>query len=401
MALSSEWRIGFEVEVVLDDLMRPDLFPQSEGPMDMASHRYCKEVASCLRFHTGLKWSAPRTKKFKPGFYVLPEYGLDPLEWPEGLIAGVELLTPPVPIDEAEEIRGIIARAIEALDGLFNFETGTRTSEFGWHINVDAGNHRLDPARFMIGAREMEALFSSYRYPSPYAAPQRHAFGVPLLKHLHADPAAKLVQNPYWQNFLSAHRGEGKQYAANFGKLSSGYLELRHYSTPLFLQDVPLRTLLNPLLLPFQMDHETAERLMERQIHVFQLLQSWLVELKPRLSHRWGPRTGIACVENGHIYLDEEPVAQTLWNGDLTITLLGNRRWSAPAVIPRIPLEGMFDGLALLALDVAESRETNGRGGLPVGSPTFRREITDLRRRLAKAPPFQFTEMGLAPWWRL
>ncbi|MCV2864839.1 hypothetical protein [Defluviimonas sp. WL0075] len=69
--ISRDWQIGFEIEVVLDDLA--DLrFSDSEG-MDIATASYCKRVADILRRATGHKWTAPRTKPRSNGFYVVPE----------------------------------------------------------------------------------------------------------------------------------------------------------------------------------------------------------------------------------------------------------------------------------------------------------------------------------------
>src|SRR3546814_17596973 len=65
--------------------------------------------------------SAPTKSPQRPGFYVVPEYGLDPLNWPECRLAGVELLTPPLPLDEAEAVRTELYEAIYEIDGDFNF----------------------------------------------------------------------------------------------------------------------------------------------------------------------------------------------------------------------------------------------------------------------------------------
>lgn len=71
-------------------------------------------VTAQLRERTGRSWSAPSGSPQRPGFCVIPEYGLDPLNWPEDRLAGVELLTPPLPLDEAEAVRTELIEAIEA-----------------------------------------------------------------------------------------------------------------------------------------------------------------------------------------------------------------------------------------------------------------------------------------------
>ena len=92
------WRVGFEVEVVLGELGDPRFDCELDGPMDVASLAYCKAVAQHLAEATGYSWKArnPETRWSRPGFYVVPEYDLDPLHWPYGRYAGVELLTPPL-----------------------------------------------------------------------------------------------------------------------------------------------------------------------------------------------------------------------------------------------------------------------------------------------------------------
>ena len=91
---SKPWRAGFEIEVVLGDLDDRRFEYANEDPMDMASPQYCQAVASRLRAITGRDWRAPSRPPRRPGFYVVEEYDLDPLDWPYGLVAGVELLTP-------------------------------------------------------------------------------------------------------------------------------------------------------------------------------------------------------------------------------------------------------------------------------------------------------------------
>jgi hypothetical protein len=94
----SPWRAGFELEVILGDLRDPrferDL--EESGGMDEASPAFCRAVAKRLREWTGRTWTAPLATPLRPGFYVIPECGLDPLHWPGDRLAGVELLTPPL-----------------------------------------------------------------------------------------------------------------------------------------------------------------------------------------------------------------------------------------------------------------------------------------------------------------
>ncbi len=203
--------------------------------MDEASPAFCRAFAAKLRDRTGRAWSAPSGTPKQPGFYVVPEYGLDPLNWPEDRLTGVELLTPPLPLDEAETVRAELIEAIYEIDGDFNFVENDHTANCGWHINIDAGKgHRLDPDRFIVGVDELLLLANNDRLFSRYTALQRHAVGVPLLRHLAHDPTGKFLLGSALGNLLEARAGRDKGYAANFAKLDKGYLELRHFSAESF-----------------------------------------------------------------------------------------------------------------------------------------------------------------------
>lgn len=106
-------RVGFELEIILGDL-DDDRFDTDE-PMDVASPRYCQAVARRLRDLTAGPWRAPKAAPRSPGFYVLSEYDVDPLDWPRGLMAGVELITPPLSIAEAERVGRELIGAIWTL----------------------------------------------------------------------------------------------------------------------------------------------------------------------------------------------------------------------------------------------------------------------------------------------
>ncbi|MBP7002202.1 hypothetical protein [Amaricoccus sp.] len=159
----SGWRVGFEVEVVLGDL-GDARFTGRDEPMDRATPGYCLAVARRLTEMTGVRWSAPCGDQSRPGFHVVSEYDLDPLHWPDYLVAGVELTTPPLRLPDAEEMRGRIADAIFDMDGFENADPEFAEG-FGWHINVDApGKGAPDPARFAAGVDEGAMLRRSGRY---------------------------------------------------------------------------------------------------------------------------------------------------------------------------------------------------------------------------------------------
>lgn len=127
--ISDKWRAGFEIEVFLGSFgdERFSIYEEYEA-MDEASPGYCQAVAKELSSFTGLKWSAPRSKPKKPGYYVVPEYDIDPTWLPKGLVAGVELITPPLPLGEADDLRSQLEFAIEALEGWYTFERDDYTT---------------------------------------------------------------------------------------------------------------------------------------------------------------------------------------------------------------------------------------------------------------------------------
>src|SRR3546814_20166740 len=92
MSAIPSWRAGFELEVILGDLGDPRFERELRDgeAMDEASPTFCRAFASKLRERTRRAWSAPTKSPQRPGFYVVPEYGLDPLNWPECRLAGVE-----------------------------------------------------------------------------------------------------------------------------------------------------------------------------------------------------------------------------------------------------------------------------------------------------------------------
>ena len=105
MEFLNSWRIGFELELVLGDLGDRRFEYHAHDPMDVASQEYCRAVATELSKFTGKRWLAAQKKQRRTGYFVYPEYDLDPLQWPFGLVAGVELVTPPLRIAEAEVLR--------------------------------------------------------------------------------------------------------------------------------------------------------------------------------------------------------------------------------------------------------------------------------------------------------
>lgn len=381
MSSGMAWRAGFEIELILGGLGLPQ-FDGSDEPMDRASPAFCQAVARELRYITGENWSAPRGKPLRPGFYVIQEYDLDPFEWPTDRLAGVELLTPPLELEQAESVRAAIRRAILEVDGDFNFEATDVTAQCAWHINIDCGSCiDLDEARFIFGVDEQAILAVNSRLLSQYAAPQHHAYGIPLLKHLRADQGALLLGGAGFANLLSLHAGRGKRYAANFAKLDRGYLELRHFSAATFFGTQPLSDLLRPVIEAFERglngELSDGKKLLDR----FGALRSWLEQIRPKLA--WDCPTSDWCIIwQGEIRYDGEPIASLIWNGGADISLLSTgESWEHPSEIRDVQLPDICDAVAILALDVADHMRA-GRKVPQIRSGRFRAEVDRLAELL-------------------
>jgi len=323
------WRAGFEVEVILGDLGDPRFAYDEWGPMDMASLRYCRAVAKKLSELTGYKWSAPRESPSRPGFHVVSEYGLDPMQFPSGAVAGVELLTPPLELEQAEAVRRKIIDAIDEMDpDYWNFLDTDISDDQGWHINIDCKPKDMDIDRFILGVDELPILYINGRLLSESAEPQRHAFGIPLLRHLRADPSAALLQSSGFNNFLFSGIGKSKRYAANFAKLFKGYLELRHFSAASFFHGPDLATQIRPVTAAFEMGNESKHQLENRLISRFQILRTWLDDIKPLLETEMGEIGKFVLITPGTIRYKKQDTARLVANEMVEISIMGKKQYS-------------------------------------------------------------------------
>jgi hypothetical protein len=179
MSAIPSWRAGFELEVILGDLGEPRFERELRDgeAMDEASPTFCRAFRGKIARADRARLVCPIRIPAAPGFYVVPEYGLDPLNWPEDRLAGVELLTPPLPLDDAEMVRTELMRGNLRDRRRFQLLRNEHTANCGWHINIDAGDgYRLDPDRFILGVDELLLLANNDRLFSRYtglAAPCR------------------------------------------------------------------------------------------------------------------------------------------------------------------------------------------------------------------------------------
>lgn len=395
MTANEHWRAGFEIEVILGDLDEPSFAKglSAFGPMDKASPAFCRSLASKLRVETGRLWSAPIRPPSKPGFYVVAEYGLDPLNWPDDRVAGVELLTPPLPFEEADVVRGEIIEAIDVIDGVYNFTGDESTNDCGWHINIDAGDrHRLDPSRFITGVDELLLLARNDRLFTPYTGLQRHAVGTGLLRHLAHDPDGRLLAGSALDNLLKQRAGYDKGYAANFAKTLNGYLELRHFSADAFFNGPSLADQLERIPAAFELGHNRSAPFQKAFLRKFTILSSWLAGIRDKLS--WSVSPGLICAA-GEVRFEGQPIGRLSADGLVEISLYGRGQHDALAEIRNVGLADIAEGVALLALDLAELRNLGVTSRIS-GDKAFQRSIVQLANRLRREPELSSDAQQLA-----
>ena len=381
----SRWRAGFELEVILGDLgeARFVRYLDESGGMDEADPAFCRAVAKRLRDSTRRAWTVPRDTPARPGYYVVPEYGLDPLYWPRDRLAAVELLTPPLPLDEADAVRKEITGAIEEMDGDFNFIPSDTTAECGWHINIDAmGQCRLDPAAYVVGNDELLILSRNSRLFTTYTGLQRHAVGISLLRHLQLDGHGDLLRSTGLDNLLQITAGRSKHYAANFAKLERGYLELRHFSALSFFNGPSLVEQLDRIPASMELSLARKDNLNKVFLRRFLLLVEWLGGVRSRITWEMQPSK---IISHGLVLFNGEPLATLTGNGFVKLELHGPRQYRYIASIEGILLPDIAEAVALLALDLCELQILRVRRA-PSPNLDFRRALSQLTRRLRSDP---------------
>lgn len=350
--VSRDWRVGFEIEVVLDDLGETRFADQ--GRMDEASPAYCRAVASILRNATGRDWHAPRKAPAKTGYYVVPEYDIDPALFPYSFqVAGVELITPPVAIEEADGLRREIAEALAEFTG-FECQASDRNDILGWHINVDPGQQliELDPARFSAGVDEVAMLLASGRIGQRYTGLQRHAWGPTLLREIRTDPT--LVEDiSSLEDLLRTRRGIGKGYAANFGRPT--YLELRHYGVSDCFGSRSLEDLVGDALAAFEVDQTKLFEDTERLRKEFFALSEWLNETEHRFTLRPHEMHAPVSGKEWDILFDGRKIGGALAVGVADFQIYHGRTFQVAAGIHGQSMADTREVLGLLCLDMAES----------------------------------------------
>ena len=381
MAFLDSWRIGFELELLLGDLDEDRFHGYLEDPMDTASRSFCRTVARQLTEFTGRRWQAAHKKQRRTGYFVYPEYDLDPINWPFGLVAGVELVTPPLPMAEAEDLRQQIRGWVDSVDGDINTYPNQHSANSGWHINIDTGcSYRpIRLTNMLVAADELPVLISSQRYPSKYASPQRHAYGVPLLRYVRSKDTRGLLDIEV-DNFLYHYGGRGKRYAMNLDKLEQDYLELRHFGAENFFREQTLQEIVAPFIVAAEATHDELHIGERRLLSTFELLAEWTDQIAPALRCVWLRSTMATNWAFGELYFENEVLADVSWSGAAIYSI----RVSGDREGPTISGQAFPDlalSIAVLALDLAEIR-LRKLDRIVVTNKAFSKEIDRLAQSL-------------------
>jgi hypothetical protein len=260
--------VGFEIELILDDLGRPEFHLDEIGEeMDIATDEYCQAIAEILTEGTGKKWSAQKEDRDRDGYYVVPEYDLDPLDFIEGQIGGVELITPPLPLEQADQLREQIIATIEPYaEGMLSYPD--HFSGSGWHINVDIDGKMPDPVRWLVMVDEYEIMSGSGREGQPGSGSTVRPVLLAAIDAALAGGTLPITEE-YLTMVVRDRSDQGKRHATNFSR--GTYVELRHLGAEAFLSEVPLRDYLAPLLnvdLSSDEEYRTAFAAMQKRLEV-------------------------------------------------------------------------------------------------------------------------------------
>jgi hypothetical protein len=266
--------VGFEVEVLLPPL--PGMEPPIDGMYDEAPPGFCRAVAAALRELTGDDYRAPlKPRPGRYGFQVLPEYDLDPLEFSEGCVGGVEIVTPPLPYPKAVDALVNLRQALWRLDA----ETH---SNVGAHVGLSHPNCDLCYG-LALQLDEEVILNAEKRACLPGLAPQEAAYMPQAIRRVRIDPDFSI--GPRW----IGHRiGHDKRYATNLAKLDRNYVELRHWSAEAALcNDMDPEDLIRPYQQACAMNATIMRDVLAQITDQAAAAAAWLDRMDDRLAVRF------------------------------------------------------------------------------------------------------------------
>ena len=321
----ADWRLGFEIEMLMGDLGLKKYRQYCGDAMDVVTQDYCRALAAHLKEATGESWQASMDGYQKGRFCVTPEYDLDPLFFPDDAVGGVELVTPPLVLADAEEMRSLIIEAVLAIDGGFVMPSSPELC--GWHLNVDRGRNTrpIDVARTAAGmfwhTAELPLLLRTRRFGSRHTSPQTHAYG-PALINAFKHPVLAPTQDEI-DAFIHAHCGRSKAFATNFAKvLDRGYVELRHASVETFFDnDLTIEETFADLFLAVSGESFKKEPLWGAMAATFKDLAEWTRSLEGHLDLVAKRSSSLPGREGKVLYKGRE-LAHFSWNGQAEISML-------------------------------------------------------------------------------
>jgi len=170
------------------------------------------------------------------------------------------------------------------------------------------------------------------------------------------------------------------------GKLEQGYVELRHFSSLTFFNGPDLAALIAPITDAFNLYRGSTHPHAELMLRRFLTVRDWLEGFRDGLSYELSAGTHVV-MGFGQLRLGDEKIADLAWNGSLDVMINGSRSGLPVATAYDMQLAELPEGLAMLAMDIAELAQAGHR--LPaVGSKAFRKLVLDLTKRLS-APELQ------------
>ncbi|MFX4299813.1 hypothetical protein [Pseudosulfitobacter pseudonitzschiae] len=256
---NSKFNIGHEVELIFPDMGFPDGEFVEDGPIDLASKEYCAWIAQHLTTKSN-KWIGLDRDDTDPEHLVVkPEHDLDPEYFIDDQFAGVELVTPPRSLSEAQTLREEISRItsdlVESMSYMCRGPGG-----YGWHINLDMDGKKPDMLDFFLHAPEMAVLIETGRSEIWGCRTLKNSVLRNLLdRRLDRDTSS--LDEEKLRTCLDIASRAGKEHAANFQR--SNYVELRHYGAVDFLHAESLEKIIDRLYLNANLEHCRQEKILK------------------------------------------------------------------------------------------------------------------------------------------
>jgi hypothetical protein len=146
-----------------------------------------------------------------------------------------------------------------------------------------------------------------------------------------------------------------------------------------------------------QMDHESLRLAVDILIQKFQLLNDWFTDIRPLVGYELDARGPMSVGRTGRICIDGKPAGNILWNGMASLDLKAKAKYSLASAIHKQLLADIPDAVALMSLDVAETRLAGHKQTLMHAAMSGR--IDDLAKRLGASGFANPIEITSGCWW--